>query len=246
MPNWLIHLVRLTVFSTEVITPSEKLWCLATGEAEAENRTSVGGGRQYSGHKFGGIVQLAFLGNRLDLVLSVDPETISKVEAAPAVGPASVLIPEFERLARQLLSSLDFPVNRIAFGGQFFLPAHSRQESYEQIGALAKSIDVDSNKAREMIFRINWPLESNVVPALTLNRLTTFTSMMFGQMMLQGHTGHVTMMPTSPNMIHVTSLETDHNTAAEHVGSFAKEQVIPIFEELFRLNSENLESGEIR
>ncbi|WP_139102769.1 hypothetical protein, partial [Acinetobacter baumannii] len=63
MPDWLIHLVRLTVFSPEVIAPSEKFWMLATGEHEAENRTSVGGGKQYSGHDFGGLVQVGIVGN---------------------------------------------------------------------------------------------------------------------------------------------------------------------------------------
>ncbi|WP_163566434.1 hypothetical protein, partial [Klebsiella pneumoniae] len=79
-----------------------------------------------------------------------------------------------------------------------------------------------------MIFRINWPLDSQVVADLTLNRLTTLSSLIFGQVMLQHLVRQVSVVPASNDMVHVTSLETDHNTPAEHTGPFEKEQLIPI------------------
>jgi hypothetical protein len=181
----------------------------------------------------------------VDLVISADPEA-TQIGMAPTVGFVRDLLPEFQRMAQNLIAGVEFPVNRIALGGQYFLSARSREDSYDQIAKLTKSINVDTNRARELIFRINWPVQSGVVDGLMLNRLTTFNSMMFGQMVVQNQSGQVTVMPTSGDVVYVTSLETDHNTAPDQLGAFETDRLMPIFDELVRLTSENLAEGEIR
>lgn len=247
MPDeWLIHLVRLTAFSTETISPSERYWTVATGQAEAENRTSAMGARQYTSHLYGGIVQLAFAGNRVDLLLAADPE-IPITDLLPAVGPADALLPEFSAMARQFLAEFDLPINRIAFGGQYFLQAASRDASYEKIATLAKSITVDGRRARELQFRINWPVDSKIVPGMFFNRLTSFSTLLFGRMMVHGQPSHVTIIPAaSDGMLCATSLELDHNSPGERVSAFEKTQLLPIFDELLHLTMENLAAGEIK
>lgn len=247
MPDdWLVHLVRLSVFSTEMISPTESYWTGATGETEAENRTSGMGGKQYSGRRHGGIVQLNFAGNRLDVLLAIDPEA-ARAGVLPTVAPVSEVSPPFAAICRRLLSHLEFPVGRLAFGGTYLLPAASREASYESVGSLITSLKVDPVRARDLLYRVNWPVESAAVPGLSLNRLTTLSTIAFGQMMLHGNAGQMTMLPTAPDsFVYATSLEIDHNTPAERGGSFENDQLIPIFDELLELTSENLTSGEIQ
>jgi hypothetical protein len=243
---WFVQLIRLTLFSTDVIFPSEDQWKIATRQPEAEHRSAIqGGGRQYWGKQLNGVLQLTIIGNRLDFILSFDGE-VARDDGLPVVDTWDKTSGLFLEAARRLLAGLAFPVSRMAFGGHFLRPASSRQSNYDSLARITKSLNLDFKRAHDLIFKVNWPVESKTVNGLRLNRITAFSAMTFSRLMVQPMGAQVTIVsPSAESLVHATSLEIDHSTLQDHLGPFETQQLIPIFNELVALASENLEAGEV-
>jgi hypothetical protein len=244
MPSpWLVNVLRLSIFSSAPVVPSEKFWELATGQPESENRATVPGGKTYSGKMFSGLVTVSVAGNRVDLVFVPDPDRVSEL---PAIGPLDDLAGAFTRSAKALMDGLAVPVVRLALGGTMFQPYESIEACYGALQQLSKSLSIDPKRARDIIYRVNWPVESKVVGGLKLNRLTTLSVTRFARMLVQvGDQAQPTVSSAPEASNQFLSLEFDHNTDHEHQSALEKAAISPIFDELFELAKQNLEVGEV-
>lgn len=68
--DWGVQLARLTLFSSEQLTVSDKDWQAITGQEEAETRQTIPGGRSLSGKVLNGQLNVVATGMRADVVLS--------------------------------------------------------------------------------------------------------------------------------------------------------------------------------
>lgn len=114
--DWLAQQLRLTFFSGDPISVSEADWQAITGQPEAETRTAVPGGKQYSGKFSGGILALAYSGARGDVILSVDESAVDLENGLPALGTWDELSQSFASSVEPFLESRKHPLVRIAFG----------------------------------------------------------------------------------------------------------------------------------
>jgi hypothetical protein len=242
---WDVEQMRVSVFFVGDIAPSEKYWHLLTGEAEAPNRLSTPTGRAYVGDYLGGQLALTYSPQRLDAVLSSAERDEPTEFAIPKIGRWDEVSSRFvAKIGEALLSGFEVPINRIAVGAVLLAATPSREENYRLLGSLLKSVQLTTDM-RDFLFRCNWPLQSRVQNSLSINRLTTWTSVQFVRKLVS-----VTGSPTSTNqptqVLHAARLEMDHNTDPAHVDAFEKSLLVPIFKELVELVAENAEKGECR
>jgi hypothetical protein len=96
---------------------------------------------------------------------------------------------------------------------------------------------------RDLLYRINWPVKSKVVVGLTINRLTTWSSMKFLRKLLSV-SGTEFSATADVGQLDAVRLEVDHNTDDARQAPFDAAQLVPIYRELVALACENAEQGE--
>jgi hypothetical protein len=241
--DWAVQQLRLSLFASEPITLSESLWKTITGQDEAESRTAVPGGKQYSGKFLGGVLVMSYAASRADFVLNLDEAAIDLTQEevfSPTIGKWTDLATSFAKTAETILQNFPSPTVRLAFSGNLLLQTESREDSYKKLDDLLVSVEVDT-KSRDLIFRINWPQESEAVDGLELNRITTWSAINFKRTLrVTGSEGAVAPSIETP----FVRLEFDHNTDQARKETFEKAQTVPIFQELLKLARENAETGE--
>jgi hypothetical protein len=97
---------------------------------------------------------------------------------------------------------------------------------------------------RDLIFRASWPTKSKVVDGLFIHRITNWTAIQFFQstMVLAGSPATGALPPTPGGC--AVRLEIDHSTDKDRTEAFAATSLVPIYNELVTLASENAEKGE--
>jgi hypothetical protein len=244
MDDWSAQLIRLSLFSDAPIQVSEGFWTSLTGQAEAENRAAVPGGRQYSSQLHGGSLSLTIAVNRLFVVLAFNPISLPEdgSERLPVLGGWKEFSESFQKLLEDFLPKVEFPIVRIGVGANLVAKCASRRDAYVALGTLLKSVTVDADHMSDLVFRVNWPQSSNVAKDLMLNRITNWSSVTISHLMMAAQAAHPA--PLQVGSIFAVSLEMDHNTAADRQNPLEKSEILPISQELFSLARENAARGE--
>lgn len=244
--NWLVHQLRVTVFSAEPAILSEAEWTKITGQAEAPSRDALPGGKRYSGPFLNGLLSMSYTGHRTDLVLTFEPaEEATDGLILPTIGPFDDVLKSFVQTATPFLAELHASVVRIAVGAVLMCQAASREDSYEQLAFLVRSLKVDPQHMRELIYRVNWPQQSSVVPGLELNRITAFSSALFRQaQFVINPAGAPAQVQAGGPDIYATRLDLDHSSNQENTEPFNADTRVHIFSELIELVQKNAEAGE--
>ena len=137
---------------------------------------------------------------------------------------------------------MEASIVRIAFGAVLLSGAQSKEHAYETLDWLLDSVQVNPQQMRDLIFRVNWPLMSGVIPELELNRITTWMAVVRRQGVIQIVEDRSSLTSAPP--IHGVQLEIDNNTVAGRELPFERAQRVPIFRELVSLARQNAEAGE--
>jgi hypothetical protein len=134
-------------------------------------------------------------------------------------------------------------IKRLALGAVLLMPASDKVGTYRKLGSMLKSVQVDAVRSSDLFYQINWPRQSDVVPGLTLNRVTKWNSlaMRLHNFELSG----AGIQSVALTDAHYCRLECDHNTAEEHVEPFGSAQIDELFQELCTLTMDNAENGEM-
>ena len=242
--DWGVNTIRLSIFCNENTKASDPTWKMLTGQDEAENRTSVPGGRSFSGTAAGGLLTLTHTGPRLDLILqgaatdTPDPEI-------PTLGPLADVRATFTKMAVLLLNSDNPPVIRMAVGGVLLAKSKTIEHSYEMLRDLLKSVKVDPKKTRDLHYRVNWAIDGDNIVGFRVNRITTWASMRFNTAVMQITGDKVNVAGTAAKDLFAVRLELDHNTDQQNQEPFAKDKLVPIYEHLIDLIDENAQKGEV-
>ncbi len=241
--NWGANLLRLSIFCSENTTASEATWQSITGQDEADNRSAVPGGKSYSGLAGGGLLTLTYAGPRVDLVLQPKPDEKINFEV-PAVGLWADVHGTFNAMALALFASISAPIIRMAVGGVLLSKTDTLEQSYEQLQALLKSVKIEPKRMRDLLFRVNWPIESKVA-GVKVNRLTTWAAMRYSSAMVQLTGDKMSVAEIPADALFAVRLECDHNTDGNNQKPFENNKIVPIYEELIKLLEENATKGEV-
>jgi hypothetical protein len=243
---WSVESLRLTLFSSEPISISDADWSVITGQAEAETRQNVAGGKRYIGKFGGGQLIVGTVGQRLDIVLSwLPPEQQIDFMAAglPLIGGWDAVREVFVGGTQTWLEGVKSPILRMAFAAVLLSETKSVTDSYQVLGEMLKSVTVDPDGMREIIFRVNWPENSSVVKELQLNRITNWSAIQVSTALLQ-MTGQEIAATGGPPERFAVRLEIDHNTDQANKKPFEREVLVPIYNELIAKSCENAALGE--
>jgi hypothetical protein len=244
---WKTELLRLSVFSNRPVQVSDADWTAITGQTESETRQSQpGGGRAYLGAHRGARLTVASSGQRVDIMQTVNP-VVPAGDAGPTVtfGDWAQVREPFVHDTEQWLSSVEFPVVRLAFSCVLLAAAEDRLTAYQLLKRLLRSVDIDPMQMRELLFRVNWRVKSVVVPDLALNRITNWSSIFLQNILLQVGGGPASLSSSEIKRDFVR-LEVDHNTDETRTEPFDRAQLAPIYGELVALAIENAAKGEER
>ncbi len=242
--DWSAEILRVSLFSTDMVTLTAADWKTITGQDEAEIEQKVVARRTFSGPFLGGQLNVSAVGPRIDCILTPKPPTEAITEPfVPSVGSWPEARREFLKATQDWVGGIQVPVIRIAFGTTLLAQCADREAAYKALLGLLKSVQGDHTRMREMLFRINWPVNSKAVNDLLLNRITNWSVLQIHlQLMIQ--TDAKPLFDDLPTA-HVVRLEMDHNTDAERTEPFDPNRLIPIYTELSELALENAEQGEL-
>lgn len=242
--EWHAESLRVSLFTRVAPKLTDQDWKTLTGQEEADTRTQIPGGRAFIGSAFGGQLTLANPGLRIDCMLSAVPSEQPIAGTFNSVGLWSKISETFLEATVPWISQLDIEVTRVAFGCVLLLKTDSRDEAYARLNDLIGSLTVKPGM-HDLIFRINWPAKSKVVPDLQINRITSWAAVRIslGTLLLTGAApAQVQLAPPTDYV----RLEIDHNTVQEWGKPFDREQVASIYKELVSLADENAKKGEVQ
>jgi hypothetical protein len=242
--KWDVETLRLTLFSSQEISIVENDWQSVTGEPEAETRQNLPGGKRYMGKFAGGQLIIGAVGQRLDISLSwLPPETGFTGAMLPVIGSWDTVRETFVGGTLVWLAKIQFPVIRVAFAAVLLSETKSVVESYQVLKALLKSVAVEPDQMRELIYRVNWPEDSNVVKGLRINRITNWSGIQWKAALVQVGSQTITASGVTSEKYGVR-LEVDHNTDENNQKPFEQEFLTAIYKELILKSCENAAAGE--
>jgi hypothetical protein len=212
--EWDAETLRLSLFFSEPLKVSVGDWQKITGTDEPESTQNAPGRRSMLGPFQRAALQISTIGPRVDcmLVPKSPSEQLDK-GYVPSVGPIPDALNDFVTATAAWLASLEQPVHRIAFAGAVFTKCGTIREGYATLLSMLRSVKGDPDKMRELIFRINWPVQSRSLNDLTLNRITAWSILRLN-IQVVAQIGQTTTVEDTP-MSNVIRMEFDHNTDAE-------------------------------
>ena len=241
--EWHAEGLRLSVFSDDKITIGHDDWKSISGLDEPEAEQRAAGRHTIRGPFADGQLSLSTNVSRIDCVLAPKPIDDIPEGYYPSVGHWPEIAEQFRAATNDWLSSLKFPVVRVAFAATLLSPQEDRATAYASLMSQLKSVRVDLDRVRDLTFRVNWRADSTIMNSLILNRLTTWSVVQISVKMLAGMGDTVVMEETPTSQF--ARLEIDNNTDVEHKSPFDQSLINPIYEELYELALDNAANGEV-
>ncbi len=242
--EWIAETLRVSLFSTNKVSLTDADWKKITGQDEAEAQQKVIGRRTMVGPYLDSLLSVSAVGARVDCVLSPKPPTEPLEEGyVPCVGAWPTVCNEFVNGTADWVGNFQAPVARMAFGATLLGRCADRQSAYKTLIGLLKTVQGDPERMRDLIIRVNWPVNSTSVNGLILNRITQWAVFEMHIQLTIPTIAQPLIDDTPPTF--VIRLELDHNTDAKWTASFDQNRLVPIYNELVQLALENTEKGEV-
>ena len=138
------------------------------------------------------------------------------------------------------------PLNRLAFGAILLSPAESVPEAYRALDKLLPSVDIDPDRTRDLIYRINRRRSSRCgIEGLEVNRLSTWGAVTVSTVEVELSIEGSKKVRQSQTSQYACRLEIDINTALGFGGELDKAILPALFDELVDLGSEIITEGDI-
>jgi hypothetical protein len=237
--KWEANQLQTVVFLKKAI-PDTDIFSELAGEApESREERPREGIRVQSGPFLRGLLQVIVSPIRIDITLSPVIGADALLGASQTLGDFTAELDDFASTVRKWLPGCGLPALRLALVAKALAPADSPTSAYEILKGNLTSVDVKPGKMRDMMFRVNWPAVSALMPENYLNRITTWASVTISTRGgSQG--GPVTTMIEK----YYAYREIDVNTPVEHFDELPADQLVPIFNELYQVVVSTAETGE--
>lgn len=241
---WEAQLLRVTFFPVHPVSLTSDWWSEFTG-SDPESVTSLPKEQvtQVAGPFDDAHLSIISAPGRIDVLLQ-PPQPVSIT-----AGAVSIAVPQHTlKDALALLSIVSSKISalaermplvqRLALGGIFLKEATSIEDSYLELKKLLKSVTVQPEKMRELIYRVNWPVS---IDSKGFNRLGIWASLRVKVRAMGAGVGdEIPLIDKS-----YVSFEFDINTAPGPLIQFEPSDVRATFPKLAALLKENLEQGEV-
>ena len=240
--DWNAQLLRLTIFTTEVLSGDVDFWEKAVG---VPPETIEKRARQGFTSQSGTVDDL-----RLDLNINIGrvdwffhgPQELMSLDQVH-IGPASVAIERFVEMMVKWIPTIPFKVSRIAFGAILLRSASDRAAAYARLQSLLSNVKLEPEESEGFVYQINRPIASQKLRKETrLNRVTKW-----GSVRVAIHTAQHALdekMELQRAEASYVRLECDNSSPASDGNVYTNDEVLALFNELISLAVENAEYGE--
>ncbi len=240
--EWLAEHLRVSLFSNAAVQVAEEDWCAITKEKEAEARQAIAGGRVFSGRFETGLLNFSAAYNRIDIVLASPLPTEMPAEAQFAsIGRWATMRDRFFEVTHSWIEHSKFPMVRIAFGAALNYPTPSRIAAYDILRQKITTVKIDPDRMHELLYRVNWPIQSNIIRDLTINRITSWSAI---RIVYANFQPSAPVPATTIPQLDGVRLEIDNSTDVNRTQPFPKNQLVPILKELISHASESALKGD--
>lgn len=246
--TWLVESVRLTAFPVLPVQGDyDQVWEKVMGAPPSELRIQRNGPfATYMAEveHDDGFISLRGETAKVDWLYSAN-STLSGPGHQLDVGSFDTALSTFERsVESQYFATAIGTVNRLALGLVLLQPVESRQAGYTLLNSLVEEINVDPERARDMVFRVNYRRPSGHVPGLQINRLAEWSVVqLLAQAVEFSDRDAITRFASSDFLVR---LAIDVNSAPEHSELVQSRPQEDIYSELKEMAVEIVETGGVR
>jgi hypothetical protein len=235
--RWQAESLRATAFTSRIdLGLPEKCWSLITTDKASDSFVNRGAGTAQAGGHF--LDEQLTLGvnaglRRADMLLvpkAAEPSAIPRM----SLGPVLAFSDPFVDAATRFLDPID-AIHRVAFALVAEIPVESRQDGYRLLQGLLATVTIDPDHSTELFYQINRPRPSNVIPGLSLNRLSRW-NVIKGKMVGQNKLDAAYC---------ACRLEIDINSSEALEAPLPKEKISALFVEMAALANEILAKGDV-
>jgi hypothetical protein len=252
--DWRALNLRLSIFLQADHEIQDADWTFLTGLERPENTFGQRGVKQVWGPAVGATLRVSSQPTRIDvLLLPLSPPVSTRIEDILYVGEFFSKLEEFRGATAKWLENVSLDITRIAFGAVLFNPCESLEATYPTIRRMLKSVQIDSDRAKDVAFSVNWLTPRPNFESMLFGRITKISAVTFQGQMLGGvgpfatanHGFTVGLTPASFPPAHGVHLEIDHSTAADRSSPLAPGDILSIYKDLIDLAIENVRVGEV-
>jgi hypothetical protein len=242
--GWEAQYLRFIAFTAEPQVNKTQTWWQDVVGGESET-TSTKFQREEKGSYEGAylslltdIVQVSWI-----LLPAIDPNNPPTLPPVLEGGFPKVR-ESFSHLILRWLSSCP-PVKRLAFNAKLIRYSEGPKDAYQILNGYLPNLKIDPGTS-DFLYRINRPRKSRSVDDLSINRLSTWSAVMFrltvGVHELQTGSSHILSRQEG---WHACSVELDINTDHHDPRELAQPRLPQLFRELVTLGTEIAEKGDI-
>lgn len=240
--EWLATNLRFTFFYTSGSRPDlHPAWKAIAGDEETSSEIENKKNNEVviTGPLENHTLRIVYSPIKGDIILI--PRILENPSLPPHIGEALPLIEQFGDWISKYLTSGELPeTNRIAFGAQLIKIGNDLDDTRKEITGYLSFLSLETASAGDLIYQINRPVQSEVIPDLLINRLTTWKELQ--KIILTVQPGHDTA-PSSESFF-VLQTVLDINTDVERSESLPSEKIQGMFTELINRGTEILKTGD--
>jgi hypothetical protein len=237
--KWEARQLQAVVFLRKAVTATDIFSQLVGETPESQQERPKEAIRVQSGPLLRGLLQITISPIRVDIVLSPALGADAPFGSTQTLGEFSAEVKNFVSVIRKWLPGCGLSALRLALVAQAFAPADSLTSAYEILKDNLTSVAVQPGKMRDLWFRVNWPIPSDLTEEKYLNRLTTWASVTVST---RGGS------PGGPLMTMIERYyayrEIDVNSPAEHSDELPADRMVSILDEIYRVILATAETGE--
>lgn len=235
--GWDTEMVRMTFFANEPFSAEGKNWWqLVTGSSpETVVSKPVASEHSESGPFGQGLLEMKASFNRVDWLYM---PTFNPGVGRPSLGSARETLGELVDRLSSWMDSNPASWVRLAFGAVTLLKVDTTADANDVILQYMPFLQFDPEKARDVFIQINYPVDSEVVGELKVNKLSKFMAATAQFVNI----GLGAMVPTF-KVENFCRAEFDINTSGERSLALPGECVKPLAKELLDCCVEVLSSG---
>jgi hypothetical protein len=235
--TWLAESLRMTAFLSPEATERSLDWAGLVGEEpESEKRAPRLQQVRQEGNLDGIHLTHRRTPGRIDWYLTAPPSPGDVPR--PTLKFSSEIRQQFIDLMNRWLRGGE-SANRLAFGVVLLKPTAGKDESYRLLDGYLPAVEVDP-ETFDFSYRINRRRPSISVPAIEINRLSTWSAVQASLLIMRPNTETATRSATEQ----FCRLELDMSTAPSKTTILDTEQSLSVLQELVTLAVEISETGE--
>ena len=239
--KWLVQNLRLTLFQTnnQTFDFDTNWWRDLVGEEPEQKIVKPREGKYFEQGPYGNghlIFEVNF--DRIDWRWAKAKASETDFEF-PNIGLFKEESEKFVSLFSKWLENSP-PLKRMAFGGVFYLPVSDRTDGYKEIANYLPFIKLDPNSS-DFQYSINRPRRSKII-GLDINRYSKWSVGLLKKLHVDARTEESKLQQQFSAII----LELDINSKVDSKVELPTESLQKIFQELFDLGKEIIQTGDTK